>query len=617
MSYTIKNKISFIVCISLCFILLVCQIQTIKKKDKENPYPIAWDVYGYYLYLPATFIYNDLGLQNNDWINKTREKYNPSPSFYQVTSGKENKKVIIYNVGYSFVFAPGFFVANSLAPLLGKDADGFSKPYQMALLITAFLFSIIGIIMLRKILLTFFSDSTVAFTMIAIVLGTNYFFQAAYDGVMPHNILFTINCFIIWHTIVWHQKKQMKDILLLAFFIGLATICRPTELIWILVPLLWNVVDKASFIEKAKMLFQQFSQLIFAGALLVGIILIQFCYLKYATGYFRVFNLHSETFSFLSPYTIEFLFSYKKGWLLYTPIMIFSIIGFWYIYKKSKNIFAPLFLFFIINLYVISSWECWWYAASFSQRPMVESYCLMAIPMGFFIDSLVTYKYRWIRYFIALVFLSFILLNQFQIWQYRNNIIDGERMTKSYYWKVFGSTENKEENKKYLSIDRSQTVFNDVKNYYKKEVFDSSFEDSLNLKSVDFIAVTGKRCLLVNSEAPFYPVFEEKYSDITSKSHVWVRASVWVYLTAPSTESNSALIITTESKGKAYKYLSTDYNNFNIKPFEWKQINIEFLSPEIRHSDDVLKVYFWNMGSKNVLIDDFKVAVFEPKRENL
>jgi hypothetical protein len=64
----LKNKLSTFVAGLIILSMVVCKYRALKERDEVNPYPIAWDVYGYYLYLPATFIYDDLGLENRDWI---------------------------------------------------------------------------------------------------------------------------------------------------------------------------------------------------------------------------------------------------------------------------------------------------------------------------------------------------------------------------------------------------------------------------------------------------------------------------------------------------------------------------------------------------------------------
>ena len=617
MQIKIKNPFSFTTSIFFVVVMFVLQFNSFNIQSNKNPYPISWDVYGYYLYLPATFIYEDLSLEQDSWIDETREKYNPSSTFYQVKNGDGNKKIIIYNCGYSFIYAPGFFLANSLASTYGFEKDGFSKPYQLSLLFTALLISIIGIIMLRKIALYFFSDVVASLALIIILFGTNYFYQAVFDGVMPHNILFTINCFILWYTIKWHKNKSLKNIVILSGFIGLATLCRPTELLWLLIPLFWNVTSKKIFFEKLKYLFKNYIQIIGFTVVLISILFIQLLYNKYASGVYFSLNLHSEGFSFLSPYTFDFLFSYKKGWLIYTPIMILGLVGFYNLWKQKQSIWFSLSIFFIINLYVLSSWECWWYASSFGARPMVESYVMMLLPLGFFINWFLNLK-NWAKIGLGVLVFGLIAFNLFQIWQFKKGFIHGEQMTKEYYWNVFGKTSPKGINHNFLSPDRSQSIFEDYDNYqynyYKVELYSENFEEGHN-QLVDTLKHEGEKSFVIDKANPYSPAFEEKYYDITSKSYFWVRASAWVYLTAPYSESNSCIVISTEAKNKSYKYVTSSYGNFNVKPFEWTQIHLDYITPDIRHKNDKLKIYFWNMGDRAVIIDEFKVEAFIPKND--
>lgn len=447
--------------------------------------------------------------------------------------------------------------------------------------------------------------------MIGILVGTNYFFQATFDGVMPHNILFTINCFIIWLTIKWHKNRNLKNMFFLALVLAFATLCRPTELLWVLVPLFWNVLSFKDFIEKITYLFKNFLQIILFISTFFVILFIQLAYNKYASGDYIQVNLHSEGFSFLSPYIIEFLFSYKKGWLLYTPIMIISIIGFYFLFKEKKKIWLPTFSFFIISLYVTSSWECWWYATSFSQRPMVETYAMMLFPFGSFLSWQVKQKIL-IKYSLYVLLFTLICFNLFQTWQFNKGILHGERMTKNYYWQVFGATKPNKKFQKYLSVDKLSTKFTNKDNYYKKEVFFSDFETQTN-NTIDTTYISSNKSFLLDSETRFSPSLMVRYKDITHKSHLWINASVWVYLTTPYQKSNSCVVVSVESKGKSYKYKCSTYNNTNIKLFEWTKIELEFLTPYIRYEDDVIKSYFWNMGGSPVLIDNFKVDVYEPK----
>lgn len=613
-----KNLKSFIVLLLLIFFITLFRYNDFKTRDHKNPFPIAWDVFGYYLYLPATFIYDDLGLENGEWQKQIRDKYNPSSTEYQVTKGEGNKKVIIYNIGYAFINLPGFAIANMYTDPVKNEKDGFSRPYQLALQYTAFLLTLIGLFFFRKILLHFFSDTITALLLILTTIGTNYFYQVVYDAIMPHNILFTLNCFIIWFTIKWYETKKTKHAIFLAFFLGLASICRPTELIWILLPAFWGVSSKQSLSEKWLFFKAYFLQVSLFLIFLIGIIFIQLGYLKYASGSFISVNYHGESFSFFDPYTFKFLFSYRKGWLLYTPVMAVAIIGFYFFRKYNTHYWFAFFAFFIVNLYVVSSWECWWYGPSYGQRPMIETYSAMAIPLGYFLVWL-RERTTILKVASSVLFTCLLLLNLFQTWQFMKGILDNEHMTGEYYWRIFAKTSASDADRQYLCINRNLdfTDYPDhLDKYEMSTAFLLDFETASDIPSKNIIDTTsheGKKSFVLKDDIQFSKAFEKRYNEMTDKSYLWIRGSVWVYLTAPYTESNSCLVITSESNGKIFKYITTKYENFNIPLHQWTEIHLDYMTPEIRHSSDVVKAYFWNIGPKPVLIDDFKIEVFEPK----
>ncbi|MFI5148548.1 MAG: hypothetical protein ACHQRM_02370 [Bacteroidia bacterium] len=432
------RMISLLAAFGLCILLAFSGMQY---REHEGPVNvITWDVFGYYLYLPSAFIYHDPGLSNPKWLNAVRKEYNPTPNLYQVVPGKGGRQLNIYTMGLAASYAPGFLMAHGYAHLAGYSADGFSVPYQWAMLLSAFLYSCLGIFLLRYLLLRFFSDTLTAFLVCLTVLGTNFLFHAGLEGAMPHNFLFSLNCLLLLLTMKWHETYKLRYALLLAFFFGWAMLCRPSEGVWVLIPLFWNVKDWASLLAKCKLLVQYKKQVLLSALVIFLVLFPQLLYWKWTSGYWKQFNNHAEGFSFLSPYTLDFLFSYKKGWLLYTPLMLFALVGFYPLYKSKRPLFYPLALFIVANIYVLSSWDCWWYASSFSQRPMVESLPVMALVMGVFLQFLWTVR-PVVRYLVLTCMALLITLNLFQTWQYCAGILDGERMTEAYYWNIFGKTD--------------------------------------------------------------------------------------------------------------------------------------------------------------------------------
>src|SRR5690606_28282352 len=123
-------------------------------------------------------------------------------------------------------------------------ADGFSFPYQICLGIGFFLYGLVGLFFLRKILLQYFKDSTVAVALLILVFGTNYLNYAAIDQCMTHSPLFTIYTLIIYFSIHFYKKEKKSTAIFLGFLCGLATLIRPTEIISIFIPLLWGVNNR-------------------------------------------------------------------------------------------------------------------------------------------------------------------------------------------------------------------------------------------------------------------------------------------------------------------------------------------------------------------------------------
>ena len=403
--------------------------------------PIRYDVFGYYLYLPFTFIYNDLGLQHKEVLDQLISQYNLTSGFYQAIVGPMGDWVMKYSMGMALYYSPGAFIGHLIALLSDYPADGFSEPYQWALIINSTLVAFLGLFILRKVLLNFFTDKIATVVLILIFFGTNYYVWGSTSAEMPHNYLFTMYALVLWLTIRWHNTYKTKYIIFLSVAIGTMALSRPTEIIAVLIPLLWNVYNKESLVKRIALFKSNWHQLLWFVMIMFFIGLIQMIYWKIHSGRFIYFSYINpgEGFELLSPYTIKVLFSFRNGWLIYTPMMALAILGFYYMYKANIKIFAAIVLFFIINLYIISSWSCWWYAGGFGHRAFVQSYALMSLPLGYFIQ----YVYRkgiTLKVIVSVILIFLISLNMFQAWQLKNSILNSNRMTFEYYINSFGTT---------------------------------------------------------------------------------------------------------------------------------------------------------------------------------
>jgi len=580
---------------------------------------LSWDVFGYYLYLPARFIYHDIGLHNIDWVKHIAEQYQTTSTLYQVVPSPEGGFVIKYSAGMALLNAPAFILAHVLAGPLGFAADGFSLPYQYAWTITALFITGAGLWFTRKILLEFFNETLTCILMVVIVLATNYFQLTAFDGYLTHNYTYTFCAIITWFTIRWHRSPGYYSSIMLGLSSGLIVLIRPSELVCLFIPLLWNVYSWNSLKEKARLIANnpKFLIIIIIGFIAAG--LPQLLYWKHTTGHYIFYSYVNagEGFDFLNPYTWQVLFSYRKGWFVYTPVMILAIPGFISLYRKNKALFPTIIIYFIVNLFVVSSWTCWWYAGgSYSQRALLTSYILLALPVGYFIEEMFSRKLT--RILIITVLVIFTTLNIFQTWQWVHGVINPTRMTKAYYWKVFGRTKIPEGASNLLLVERSDNeVLANPENYESRVLAFHDYEPNHEPKGnyCGDTVYSGHCAMQLDSAKRFTPAIEASFSEITTSDHAWLRISAEVFPIFDPAVNPASLVATFEHEGEAYKYKAEgiELEKYSVKTGVWNKVQFDYLTPEVRSKSDKLKVYFWLRGNQPVLVDDLKVEVFEPR----
>ncbi|MEI8049107.1 MAG: hypothetical protein WCI92_17120 [Bacteroidota bacterium] len=580
---------------------------------------LSWDVFGYYLYLPAAFIYHDLRLHDIAWVQHLIDQYQTTSTFYQATSLPGGGWVMKYSMGMAVLNAPAFFIAHIISLLTGFKTDGFSLPYQYAWAISGLVYAAIGVVMLRKILLEFFDDRITSIVLVIIVLATNYFQLTAFEGFLSHNYTFTLYTFIVWFTIRWHAKPEWKSALGLGLAMGLVVLVRPSELVCFLIPLLWGISNAENFRQKLNLIRSNYWQMLplVLAVFIAG--LPQLIYWKYTSGQwlFYSYNNAGEGFDFARPYVMEVLFSFRKGWLIYTPVMIFALDGFASLFKKNRPLFYSILIYFLVNLFIVSSWTCWWYAGgSYSQRALLSSYVLLAIPLGYLIQQLQE-RNKIRRYLLFSVMFLLLMLNLFQTWQWAHGVIDRTRMTKAYYFAVFGKTSCTEADRKLLLIDRPADAVEVLKNEvdYRKRtatLFDFENLENQELTLNKDTVFAGKFSLRLDEKHSFSPAFKMPYSEITSKDHAWLRAEVKVF--PLRIEENMAnLVITFQHKGELYNYRASSISlpAYSMKPGQWNTMTMDYLTPEVRSKDDSVTIYFWLQGKTPVLIDNLKIDIFD------
>jgi len=393
---------------------------------------IKWDVISYYAYLPAVFIYHDLSLdftENPDFVNDNK-------FWYQKT--EKGKKVIITSMGLSYMYAPFFFTAHILAPVFKQTRDGFQSVYQFFLIFGGLFYVGFGFYFLWKLLVRYFPPAVSTITLLLIGMGTNLYYYSTHEAAMSHVYNFSLIVLFLYLLVRWYDSPGWKNSVLLGLVYGLIVLIRPTNVLLIICLLFWEVDSGEALMERMRFLVRKIPLIL----LMVGGFLLpwipQFFYWKEVSGSF-LYNSYSEVgsaFYFDNPHLLDFLFSYRKGWFVYTPLMLFAVLGLIPLYRVKRGLFYAIVPYLAIMIYVFSSWWSWWTGGSFGIRSMVDLMAIMALPLAAFVTWLFNKGGRFLKVgFVLLVFVVF--LNVFQTWQYKEGLIHGTGMTKHSYWTIF------------------------------------------------------------------------------------------------------------------------------------------------------------------------------------
>jgi hypothetical protein len=600
----IKAPLSLTVTIVCSLLIMYSPCLTQKWNNGGAGAVISWDVYGYYLYLPS-FFYDDPGKLNNyDYIHTT---YHPGgdtkdQAFIQPNTGKY---VMNYSCGQAILELPAFAVGHLWAKWAGYKVDGFTMPYQIALIFWCAFVACTGLWVMRKLLLRYFDD-WLAGLMIAIICVATNFYNFASFGPMTHAYLFTIYALILYLTDSFYrsEKKGLLYPIIIGILSGLATITRPTEIICAFIPVFWGVSSMASLHERINFFWANRKIVIVYVLAAFLAALPQLVYWHIYAGHWLFFSYHGDdkTFSFLKPHIINVLFSYRKGWFMYTPVMVLSIIGFYQLYKNYRQLFWTLALFTALNIYLVSAWDIWWYGGSFSMRALIQSYPLLMFPMGAFLNDVLRRRYLKYPILAFLIFCTWLNL----IMTYQSNarskygMMEGDAMTRAYYWRLFGKTDITLSDKKLLDADEEmpEKYGPGLKEIYKVADDDKIFSDST-------IPISGQKAFRLDKiiqgvDAVHLPLAK----DIR---HGWFRVYCKAYF--PQKEWNmwdqTQFEVQLIKGKKVIKEESLRIQRVTEQG-AWNQV---FVDIKTTQSDcDTLRINFWNANSEKVIyINNIKV----------
>ena len=368
---------------------------------------IQGDGRGYYAHLPAIFIY-DLSYKFYEEVEDAKltiAKYN----YTRATSERLYNK---YYLGTAIMQTPFFLMGHFVSWLADKPMDGYSKLYFKFIHLGGIFYCVLGLWFLSRFLSYYkLKEWQIVLVILFTFFGTNLLYYTVLENSLSHVYSFALfSAFAFYgHKFFHHFRKRY--IVYLGALLGLIVVVRPINgLIIFALPLLAGSKEMLLLaLEKLRKNALALSLGVFGGLLFVFAQLLVY---KIGTGNWIINSYLNETgFNFSGSHIYPFLFSYKKGMFLYTPMYLFAMLMSFYFYARNRLRFFSLFLFLWLVIYALSAWHQWWYGGSFSARVMVEYLPFYALPLGYALTKIKN-KYKMAAFIALGVLISVVCIIQ-------------------------------------------------------------------------------------------------------------------------------------------------------------------------------------------------------------
>ncbi len=310
-------------------------------------------------------------------------------AFFGATQQKTASGLLgnIYAVGPAILWAPAFLWTHWII-----RGDGFTLPYQVSLGVAGVFFTIIGLLLLYRLLLQFFSERIAVLTVCAIAFTTNLWFYGSLDTVNSHGLSFFAASLFL--TLFFQKKKQF---FFLGAAIGLLALIRIQDAVFGLL-LLPHLNRKTTIPIALGFLLMFLPQMLAWQAL----------YRKFWISPYL--NLHGYGFNFFRPHILDVLFSVHNGLVTWTPIIGLAFVGLFFNNTIGKN-YKFLFIALVtLQILLVASWSTWWQGASYSGRMFISLLPIFAFGLAGVFRWL--QKYHWtVQYFLICIIVPLSIIN--------------------------------------------------------------------------------------------------------------------------------------------------------------------------------------------------------------
>lgn len=403
---------------------------------------LSWDSRSYQLYLTGAVVHQDLlTMTAIQQVDSTTGRVHYGEQNALIWLPPTRTAVNKYPIGPALFQAPFFLMAHGYCLLFKPDAitDGFGPPYQLATAFASACWATLGLWITGLALLRWVSPTATCLTLLGLGLGTNLFFYSTHGAGMAHAYAFFLVAWAITSLDGWLRHPTPARAIGTGVAVGLLLCTRSVDLLVLLAPILVHLRNREARRRTWQHLRQRPGHLLLGAAALLLAFLPQMLYWYFTVGRWLVDTYGDEPFG--TSHLLQGLFGARKGWYLYSPLMLVATGGLFLAIRRrdTRAMGIALAVTLFIYAFVVFSWWNWWYGGGFGARPMVDILFLMAWPLALVLERGLRAGTPG-RIAVLGLLVATISLNLFQQWQYSEGILRWDGMTWERYVEIFGAT---------------------------------------------------------------------------------------------------------------------------------------------------------------------------------
>ncbi len=573
--------------------------------DKKRTRIIDGDGSGLYAYLPAVFIHRTV-----DFTPVFNEEKSRRGLDYQGHYFYKHGEIMInkYTSGTAVIEAPLFLMAWLLSPFFGLPQDGYNVLFQYAVALSAMLIVFIGFLSLFK-LMAFYSVKRwlIYLLLFFLLFGTNLFFYTFMAPAMSHAYSFGLISIFLYLVKTLFLSYRKITLYLAAFVFGLIILVRPVNgIVLLFIPFLAGSSHDLFSLMRRKILGLDFlpAAFFFFLALLPQLII---NYLQSGNPF--VIGYRSEGFYLDDPRFIPFLFSYRKGWFIYTPFMLLLIPAIAWLYKRSAYEFFTAIIPLLFLIYLFSSWWNWFYGDSFGMRPMVDYYSVFILIIALMFSTQPT---KGSAIFLGIFGSLAVFLNLFQSGQYARGIIHPDSMNREAYLHVFLKSGEKYEG---VIGDHDEYYYGDLseKPFFTAQTGFSNPGEGWRINAEAIHETPEGKVLHLDDKAVYGPTFDYYFKPgQVGMKNIYVTFGIEYRELVENAGMGSLFVVAISDNEDKLHF----YKTFRLKrlPSEetgnWQDGSIGFKLPEITKNMVRARIYVWNKGGLSIDLRDPIIRFF-------